>query len=104
MEDETQIIPEPIARPTEKSIELREPIEFGGRTYTSLELREPKAGELEKASLAATSAGTIISLIASMMNCPRKVIEQVPSTEFNEASDFLGSFGSRPTTSGPGTE
>jgi Phage tail assembly chaperone proteins, E, or 41 or 14 len=89
----------------EKTIQLRKPVEFAGKTYETLDLREPTAGELEKAATATTNMGVVINLIQLVAKVPRKVIEGLCQRDLKEAGDFLEAFseGDQPTgeTSSP---
>lgn len=76
----------------EKVIVLRKPVVLGDATYAELALREPTAGELEKASGATTQIGVVISLIAAICKLPRSAVEKLSQRDLREASDFLGSF------------
>lgn len=76
----------------EKTIVLRKAVVLGDVTYAELNLREPTAGELEKASNAATQIGVAISLISLIARIPRGVVEKLGQRDLKEASDFLGSF------------
>jgi hypothetical protein len=76
----------------EKSITLRKPVVVGGVTYDTLHLREPEAGELDKASRAQTQVGVVISLISQVAKVPVLVVSKLCQRDLKEASDFLGSF------------
>lgn len=79
----------------EKTIPLRKPVALGDVVYEKLELREPTAGELEKASggpTATTNVGVIINLISLVAKVPRKVAEDLCQRDFRDASDFFGNF------------
>lgn len=76
----------------ELTITLRKPVTIGDLTIDKLELREPTAGQLEKASSAASSVGMVINLISAVAVVPRKVAESLCQRDFQEASDFLESF------------
>ena len=68
----------------EKTIPLRKPVEFGGVKYEQLQLREPTAGDLERAANAGTSTGILISLISLVAKVPRKVAEGLSQRDFQE--------------------
>src|SRR5260364_384229 len=76
--DETEIIP------------LHKSVKVGEITYETLTLREPTAGQLEKASQATTQIGVAISLIALVAKVPRAVIEHLCQRDLKTISDFLG--------------
>jgi hypothetical protein len=71
---------------------LRKPVKLGEVTYENLDLREPTAGELEKASAAPTQVGQAITLISLVAKMPRSAVEKICQRDLREASDFLGSF------------
>ncbi len=74
--------------PTE--IVFAEPIKLGTAEYPSITLREPKAGELEKAEASGSGYSSIITLAHLVAGVPRKVIEQLPRSEFDKVVDFFG--------------
>ncbi len=80
----------------EKTITLRKPITIGkdqtAITYSEIELREPSAGELEKAQAAGTTVGQNITLVSLIAKIPRSVVEKFSQRDLMEASDFFGAF------------
>lgn len=66
-------------------------------TYAELKLREPTAGEIEKASRADTNVGTAITLISLITKIPRGAIEKISRRDLMAADKFLQSF----TDAGP---
>lgn len=80
----------------EKTITLRKPLTIGtgdgAITYAELALREPTAGELEKASRADTGVGTMINLVSAIAKIPRSAAEQLSQRDIGEVSDFLSGF------------
>lgn len=76
----------------EKTITLRKPIKLGDISYEALDLSEPTAGELEKASTATTNMGVVINLISLVAKVPRKVAESLCQRDLKEAGDFLDAF------------
>lgn len=76
----------------EKTITLRKPVVLGDVTYGELALREPTAGELEKASSATTQIGVVINLIQLVAKVPRTVVEKLGQRDLKDASAFLESF------------
>lgn len=76
----------------EKTITLRKPVKLSELEYTTLELREPTAGELEKASNATTNMGVVINLISLVGKVPRRVVEGLCQRDMKEAGDFLDEF------------
>jgi hypothetical protein len=81
----------------EKTIVLRKPVTLGGVTYEKLDLREPTAGELAKATKAGGNVDVAIALISLIAKVPRGAVEGLSQRDLQEASDFLGSF----TLAGP---
>lgn len=84
----------------EKTIPLRKPVALAEVVYDKLDLREPTAGELEKASMLPTGVGQAISLIAAVAKVPRAVAERLCQRDFEEANDFLASFSDVSPTTG----
>jgi len=78
--------------PDEKTITLRKPVTLGGVTYEKLDLREPTAGELAKATKAGGNVDVAIALISLIAKVPRGAIEGLSQRDLQEASDFLGGF------------
>lgn len=77
---------------TEKTVVLRKLVTIGDVVYEKLDLREPTAGDLEKASSATSQMGLVINLIQIVAKVPRKVIESLCQRDLKEASAFLESF------------
>jgi len=84
----------------EKIIQLRKPVEFAKVTYERLELREPLAWELSRATKAGGDIDTAIVLISLVAKIPKGAAEKLCQRDLQEASDFLGSFGARGQTTG----
>lgn len=80
----------------EKIIKLRKPLTIGSGdsaiTYPEITLREPTAGELEKASRADTSIGTMINLVSAIAKIPRAAAEQLSQRDLTDVSTYLGGF------------
>ena len=80
----------------ETTIELSKPVVIGSgdtaQTFTELKLREPTAGEIEKASRADTSAGSAITLISLITKIPRTAIEKISKRDLVAANKFLEGF------------
>jgi len=80
-----------------KTIQLRKPLSYGkgdqAKTVDSITLREPTAGEYEKAENAAGVYGLQIALVALLSGVPVDVIDQMYASQIDEAADFIGSFG-----------
>ena len=76
----------------EITIPLRKPITLGDLVYSELKLKEPTAGQIEKASASTSGAGSVINLISIVAVVPRRVAEGLCQRDFQEASNFLESF------------
>jgi hypothetical protein len=80
-----------------KTIVLRKPLKHGkddAETVVSeITLREPLAGDYEKAEQSAGVYGTSIALIALLSGVPVDVIDQMYGSQIDEAEDFIASFG-----------
>jgi len=80
----------------EITITLSKPIIVGKGddpiTYTEIKLREPTAGEMEKASRADTSVGAAITLISLIGIIPRGVVEKFSKRDLVAANKFLEGF------------
>lgn len=76
----------------EKTLELRKPVKLGEVEYSTLNLREPTAGELSKATKAGGNVDIAIALISIIAKVPRGAVEKLSQRDFQEAADFLGSF------------
>jgi hypothetical protein len=83
----------------EKIITLDKLIKVGDLEYTSLTLREPTAGELERATLKDRAISVTLDLIAMVAGVPRGVVEKLPSRKLKEASEYVSGF----TDDGPKT-
>lgn len=83
-------------QPEEKTIQLRKPVKLGsGETevvYASLNLREPTAGELDKAMSASSNIGIGIALIHLISGVPKAAVEKLCQRDFTEANEYLGGF------------
>jgi hypothetical protein len=80
----------------EITIQLSKPVIIGTgtteQTYTELVLREPTAGEIEKATRADTPAGSAITLISLITKIPRTAIERISKRDLVAANKFLEGF------------
>lgn len=87
----------------EITITLSKPVVIGkddnAITYAELQLREPTAGELEKATRADTSVGAAITLISLIAKIPRAAVEKISKRDLVAANKFLEGF----TDAGPST-
>lgn len=85
-----------MSQPEEKTIKLRKPVKLGsGETevvYDSLALREPTAGELDRAMSASNNIGIGITLIHLISGIPRGAVEKLSQRDFTEANEYLGGF------------
>jgi hypothetical protein len=86
-------------KPPTLSIQLAPPIVFKGGNYTSIELREPKAGEVRKAEgqmrngIHSESLRLYnMHLISMVSGLSIPVLELVPIGQFNEAAEYLAGF------------
>lgn len=80
----------------EKTIELIKPVVLGkgdaAQTYSELKLREPEAGEIEKASRADTQIGVVITLVHLIAKIPRGAAEKLCQRDLSQCSEYLGVF------------
>lgn len=80
----------------EQIVELIKPVSIGkgegAIEVTELKLREPTAGELEKASAASTGIGSQITLISLVAKVPRSAVEKLCQRDLQAASRVLNSF------------
>jgi hypothetical protein len=85
-----------MSQPEEKTIKLRKPVKLGSGetevTYDSLNLREPTAGELDKAMSASSNIGIGIMLIHLISGVPKSAVEKLCQRDFTEANEYLGGF------------
>jgi hypothetical protein len=77
-------------------ITLTKPVVIGkdesAKTYEEIKLREPTAGEIEKAARADTNIGTVITLISLVAVIPRGVVEKISRRDLQAADKFFQSF------------
>lgn len=76
----------------ERELLLDPAIRLGDLEYDTIALRQPTAGELAKAIKEPTEIDMMITLIHLVAKVPRKVAEQIPQMEFEEAADFFAQF------------
>ncbi|TCK43982.1 tail assembly chaperone E/41/14-like protein [Paraburkholderia sp. BL8N3] len=80
-----------------KTIELRKALSYGkgadAKIVEAITLREPSAGDYEKAEKTAGVYGFQIALIALLSGVPVDVVDQMYTSQIDEAADFIGSFG-----------
>jgi len=80
----------------EVTLELIKPVSIGkgegAVQYTEIKLREPNAGELEKAARADTNIGSLITMISLISAIPRSAVEKFSRADIQAAEALLGSF------------
>ncbi|EON14820.1 phage tail assembly protein [Pandoraea sp. SD6-2] len=86
-----------MSQPDEKTITLRKPVKLGSGesevVYDKINLREPTAGELDKAtSVGGSNMGIGIMLIHLVSGLPKTAIEKLCQRDFTEANEYLGGF------------
>jgi Phage tail assembly chaperone proteins, E, or 41 or 14 len=98
MRDDTMEPPAPPEQPDELVVTLRKPVEFAGKIYDELRLREPTAGEMEEISKHSGTAGTIFA-IAQVSGTPIGAVRRIGVRDMNKAGDYLlGFLEDRPST------
>lgn len=75
-----------------KTIKLRKPLTLGDMNYSEVNLREPTAGELAKATKTGGNVDAAIALISLVGGIPKTAVENMCQRDLAECSDFLGSF------------
>jgi len=80
----------------EITITLSKPVIIGKAensvTYDEIKLREPTAGEMEKAARADTMIGSAITLISLVGAIPRGAVEKFSKRDLVAANKFLEGF------------
>lgn len=76
----------------EKRLILRKPVTVGDVTYEHLDLHEPTAGELAKATASGSPVEQSIQLISIVAKLPRAVISGLCQRDFQEAAEYLAGF------------
>jgi hypothetical protein len=80
----------------EVTYELVKPVTIGkgegAVEYTSITLREPNGGELEKAGRQDTAVGSLMTMISLMSKIPRIVVEKFSRTDLQAAETLIGGF------------
>jgi hypothetical protein len=88
------------------TLEFRTPIMIGkgegAVTYTHVDLREPTAGDLEKAQRADTPVGGVINLITEIGAVPRLVVQKMSGRDMAIADKFFSSFRAGPEAAADG--
>ena len=79
-----------------KTIHLRKSVTVGkeesAKTFDSLDLREPRAGEFETAEKMAIKCGYDVALVSLVSGVPVDAIDLMGVTVVDEAMDFFASF------------
>lgn len=85
----------------EQIITLDKPVKIGDMEYHSLTLREPTAGEIERATAKDERGISVtINLISMVAAVPRKVVENLPQRKFQKAAEIIESFTDTSETTG----
>lgn len=73
--------------------QLLTPVTVGGQTLTSLNLREPTVGELDRAqSKAATQMGVVILLITLIAGVSEAEVRKLGQRDWNAVNAYLEGF------------
>ncbi len=75
------------------TITLRQPIKVGAAEFTEIHLTEPTVAQLIQASKAGTPLEELARLVQLNGAVPQAVVNQLRQTEFQQAADFFGRFG-----------
>lgn len=81
------------------TLSLIKPVKLGDNEYSTLELREPTAGEMSRADKAGSAIDSTIALIYIIAKVPKPVVDRLCQRDFEAAASFLGGF----TLPGPQT-
>lgn len=78
-------------------IDFDPPIEWNGKSVSSMELREPRAGEVLKAQSELNGSPQAqwkfgMALIGAVSGEPRQVIEQMPVSKMIQGINYLTNF------------
>jgi hypothetical protein len=77
-----------------KTITLLKPVTFEGKTYESLDLKEPTAGQMEKAEKLSEKYGFTVVLVAEVSGVPIGAVDLMGQRDTEAAEEYLsGSFG-----------
>jgi hypothetical protein len=74
-----------------KTIELAAPIEWNADVHTRIDLREPTAGELQKAS-SKGGMDYVLLMIHQVSGAPMQIVHQLPIRVVNEAMEYISDF------------
>jgi hypothetical protein len=92
---------------TAKTLKLEYPVTVEGKTWTEINFRRPKAGELEKAERLLKEAGCdmtdrissgVIS-IAAHSDMPVEAVRELDAVDFQNAMEMSSSFLKQPSRS-----
>lgn len=106
MDTNSQTATAPQDLPDELVITLRKPVSLGSETCERLVLREPTAGEVDKAQKAGRGpdgSGTTsdMVLVALVSGVPKPLVALIGYRDFDKAVKYLGGFmGDGPETGG----
>ncbi|WP_250533546.1 phage tail assembly protein [Caballeronia sp. AZ10_KS36] len=79
-----------------KVIQLRKPVTVGkddaARTFDSISLREPRAGEFESAEKMAMKCGYDVALVSLVSGVPVDAVDLMGVTVVDEAMDYFATF------------
>jgi Phage tail assembly chaperone proteins, E, or 41 or 14 len=76
-----------------KNIPLLKPVTFEGKTYESLDLKEPTAGQMEKAEKLSEKYGFTVVLVAEVSGVPIGAVDLMGQRDTEAAEEYLSSFG-----------
>ena len=82
-----------------KTIEINPEITFGNQTYNRLELQEPTAAMVDKATNQHGAFKIMMVLVSHVSGWPMGAVEKLPVSVLTEAGTYCLSF----LPSGPGT-
>lgn len=77
----------------ELTITLRKSITLGTIEYTELKLREPTAGEMQKAgAIASDGMASNILLVSLVTGMPKQAVEKIGARDMHQAVEYLQGF------------
>ena len=89
-----------MADPTQQTIQLLAPIEFGGEVIRELSLREPKARELDRAQqMAKSEIQVVLNIVTLITGVAVPALQEMGARDLGRVSDFIAGF----TAGGPAT-
>jgi hypothetical protein len=78
---------------SEKTIQLRTPIELAGQSYTEITLKEPTAAQIASAGEGGGSSAKMdIDLISHVAGLPKAVVGKLGARDFTDCRMFLAGF------------